>query len=218
MQSIHNYDIYIFDCDGVILDSNQLKIDAMERALCALSFDKNKIDTCISYFANNFGKSRFHHVNVFLDDILEVGLGRDTLRDDILESFSNQCKTLYIEADLTPGFLEFVECLQGNKYVASGSEQSELREIFKLRGLDKYFTNVFGSPTPKATLLENILKQESNPKAIMFGDAISDLEAAIKNSCEFIAYIPFSNVPEKIKKASLEHDYKVILNWEELAC
>lgn len=218
MLSIHNYSVYIFDCDGVILDSNKLKIDAMERALCALSFDKNKIDICISYFANNFGKSRFHHVDVFLDNVLEVCSNRDILRNDILENFSNQCKTLYLEAELTPGFLEFVECLQGNKYVASGSEQSELREVFKLRGLDKYFTNVFGSPTPKATLLENILNQESNPKAIMFGDAISDLEAAIKNSCDFIAYIPFSNVPEKIKQASLECDYKVINNWDELTC
>lgn len=218
MPSIHNFSVYIFDCDGVILDSNQLKIDAMERALCALSFDKNKIDICLSYFSNNFGKSRFHHVDVFLDDILEVGLDRDIIRDDILENFSKQCKTLYLEADLTPGFLGFVESLQGSKYVASGSEQSELREVFKLRGLDKYFTNVFGSPTPKATLLENILNQESSPKAIMFGDAISDLEAAIQNSCDFIAYIPFSNVPEKLKQASLEYNYKVIQHWDELTC
>ena len=50
MRQISDYDIYIFDCDGVILDSNQLKIEAMERALSALFTKKTEIDNCIHYF------------------------------------------------------------------------------------------------------------------------------------------------------------------------
>ena len=33
MPPLNDYEVYIFDCDGVILDSNQLKIKAMKQAL-----------------------------------------------------------------------------------------------------------------------------------------------------------------------------------------
>lgn len=214
MPSIPNYDVYIFDCDGVILDSNQLKIDAMERALRALSFDDEKIAACVSYFSNNFGKSRFHHVDVFLDEILEIESGRDSIRTEILSNFSSQCKVLYLEAELTPGFLQFIGNLPGNKYVASGSEQTELRDIFSARKLDKYFKAVFGSPTPKADLIKEILRKENSQNALMIGDALSDLEAAKVNSIDFIFYSPFSNVKKIMAEICEAESYPTINSFE----
>lgn len=214
MPSIPDYDVYIFDCDGVILDSNQLKIDAMERALSALSFDDKKIAICVSYFSNNFGKSRFHHVDVFLDEILKIDNNRESIKNKILESFSSQCKKLYLEAELTPGFLSFIEQLSGNKYVASGSEQSELREIFSARDLDRYFKEVFGSPKPKADLIKDILLKEDSQHAVMIGDAVSDLEAAKVNSIDFIFYSPFSNVKKRMAEICKSESYPIINSFE----
>ena len=40
-----DYDTIIFDCDGVILDSNELKIDAMREALNnSNSFERRSIE------------------------------------------------------------------------------------------------------------------------------------------------------------------------------
>ncbi len=69
MHPIYNYDVYIFDCDGVILDSNQLKIDAMKKALIKFFGDDHKIAECVEYFKRNFGTSRFHHVEHFVNEI-----------------------------------------------------------------------------------------------------------------------------------------------------
>mgnify|MGYP000232160803 CR=1 FL=1 len=217
MRSIHDYQVYIFDCDGVILDSNQLKIDAMERVLSALSYECSTIKSFLEYFANNFGKSRFHHVDVFIEQFLGLDLGAEEVcRANILQLFSHQCKALYLDAQLTPGFIDFILSLKGNKYIASGSEQSELREVFRIRGLEKYFTGIYGSPTAKYKLVETILSKEKTKIAVMFGDAISDLEAAQKNNINFIAYTPFSNVKNELIVSSNKYNQITTNAWGDI--
>lgn len=214
MHPIYNYDLYIFDCDGVILDSNALKVKAMRGALSALPFSSELINQCVDYFYNNFGKSRFHHVAYFLDYILDIEeVNRAYIEQQLLKDFSSQCRTLYMTAELTPNFLDFIESLPGRKYVASGSEQSELREVFKNRGLDKYFIQVYGSPIKKSDIIKNILGIESNALAVMIGDAVSDFEASQFNGIDFYCYIPFSNVVDLMSKLSKENDFEVIDQW-----
>lgn len=217
MPSLSDYDVYIFDCDGVILDSNQLKIDAMQAALKSILPDSKYIDICVDYFRNNFGKSRFHHVDVFVNDYLQLDeVAKEQTKKRILDAYSSQCKTLYLSAEITPGFIEFIKGLDGHKYVASGSEQGELREVFQERGLDVYFKGIFGSPVRKPQLVSNILAKEESASTIMFGDAISDMEAANINAIDFIAYLPFSNVREKMIKESTVNKFKIIDNWGNL--
>ncbi|MEH6595067.1 MAG: HAD hydrolase-like protein [Colwellia polaris] len=214
MHQIYSYEIYIFDCDGVILDSNTLKIQAMKKSLEVLCFESSEIEQCINYFANNFGKSRFHHVEYFIESILNVKKSdKDIIAKKILKSFSKQCKELYLTANLTPGFLEMIQSLPGRKYVASGSEQNELRSVFKARGLDQYFVQVFGSPTAKSSLLANILKLEIDKKAVMIGDAVSDFEASRDNEIDFVCYIPFSNVTEKMQMLAVTHNFDTLQSW-----
>jgi phosphoglycolate phosphatase-like HAD superfamily hydrolase len=214
MQSLSDYDVYIFDCDGVILNSNQLKIDAMKAALSSIYFEKNKVDQCVDYFKNNFGKSRFHHIDVFVNEILKLENEMiESVGKRILDAYSLKCKSLYLSAEITPGFIKFIDSLSGQKYVASGSEQSELREIFKERGLDIYFQGIFGSPVRKPLLISEILSSESTNNAIMFGDAISDLDAAKINNIDFIAYLPYSNVYEQMLNKCSTQNYKVLEKW-----
>jgi phosphoglycolate phosphatase-like HAD superfamily hydrolase len=217
MHQISDYDIYIFDCDGVILDSNQLKIDSMESALCSLFNQKTEVANCVDYFKHNFGKSRFHHIDVFLDDYLSIDeKEKGQYRQKILTSYSSMCKTLYLEAVITPDFLTFIRSLDGKKFIASGSEQEELRYVFKKRGLDALFDGIYGSPIAKSENIKTILKNENNTNAIMFGDAISDLNAAVDNKIDFVAYTPFSNVAVQLEEQSIKQGYRVIGAWKEL--
>lgn len=225
MHQISDYDIYIFDCDGVILDSNQLKIDAMETALSTHFTRKSEIDNCIHYFTQNFGKSRFHHIDVFLLKYLTV-VDEDLqhYRQSLLSSYASMCKKLYSNADITPGFLDFINGLQGKKFIASGSEQEELRIVFKQRQLDILFDGIYGSPTSKSENIKNILQSspsstsdsQGKNHAIMFGDAVSDLQASITNNIEFIAYLPFSNVKQKLNLLSIEHGFSSYNSWSEI--
>ena len=81
----------------------------------------------------------------------------------------------------------------GKKYIASGSEQEELRGwcFFKKGVWISILMGFFGSPTGKAKLVENILKKERSCNAVMFGDAESDMLSAQKNHIDFVFYKPF---------------------------
>ncbi len=218
MHQIANYDIYIFDCDGVILDSNQLKIDAMRRALESTIDDSNAITECVDYFRSNFGRSRFHHVDVFIEQVLRLdnkATGGE-LKKSILNSYSEQCKSLYLRANITPGVIKFINQLSGKKYIASGSEQHELRDVFKEKGLDVYFDEIYGSPIKKSDLVANILKIENSGNAIMFGDAVSDFEAACNNKIDFIGYLPYSNVKEELTELAKYNRFDTVINWGEV--
>jgi phosphoglycolate phosphatase-like HAD superfamily hydrolase len=214
MHQLAKYDVYIFDCDGVILNSNQLKIEAMEKVLLELSFSKKEVKNCVAYFIINFGKSRFHHVDVFLKEFLNIDFDKQNMvRETILEKFSIKCKSLYLKADYTPEFLNLINVLEGFKYVASGSEEKELRDVFKQRGLEKYFQGIYGSPTKKETLVKDIVNLHLNESIVMIGDAISDFESANANGINFIFYRPYSNVKKEMKILAMHHDFSVIDNW-----
>ncbi len=211
MLQLSDYEVYIFDCDGVILDSNQLKIDAMKNAVASYTSDVYLVEQCIKYFKNNFGKSRFHHVDIFVSDILKIDATlAEEAKVQLLALYSGQCKSLYMSAKISDGFIEFITALKGKKYVASGSEQSELREVFKERGLDQYFDEIYGSPEKKGNHIRAIIADADPSKAIMFGDAVSDLEAAKDNEVEFVFYSPLSNVKEKMLSLCQLDSYKVI--------
>ncbi|WP_339386208.1 HAD-IA family hydrolase [Vibrio caribbeanicus] len=214
MHQMSNYDVFIFDCDGVIIDSNQLKIEAMNRSLTKAFGSSHQTDICLDYFKKNFGRSRFHHINYFVEEIfLLSGNERDNAYESLLLNYSKQCKSLYLKASLTPGVIDFLTSLNGNLYIASGSEERELRQVFKERDLDQYFTGIYGSPTSKSKVVSNILEREAGKKAIMFGDALSDMNAAKDNLIDFIAYMPFSNVKNELKKESLKYGFSIANSW-----
>ncbi len=217
MPQLSKYEVYIFDCDGVILDSNQLKIEAMKNVLEAHFSSQEQISKCVEYFRRNFGKSRFHHVAHFLDEILKVSPEkRGQLEECILADFSKQCSSLYLAAELTPGFLEFLAHCKGKRYVASGSEQEELRGVFVQRDLLKHFDGIFGSPTPKSKLIQSILEHEETTDAVMFGDAESDMLSAHQNGIDFVFYSPFSNVKEKMLELCSFHQHIVLNDFSKV--
>jgi phosphoglycolate phosphatase-like HAD superfamily hydrolase len=218
MLSMNKYELFIFDCDGVILDSNQLKIHAMDNALSNIGLDRKIIEKCLAYFRNNFGKSRYHHVSVFSEKFIGMTLNNDitSFNDKLLMNFSQQCKELYSNAEITPGFIDFISCLKGKKFIASGSDQKELREVFDSRNLSHLFDGIYGSPTAKSDNSAYILTIEPMKKAIMFGDAIADLTASIDNSIDFVAFRPYSNIPEELSAQADIHGFSVIDHWEQL--
>ncbi|WP_421285735.1 HAD family hydrolase [Aeromonas veronii] len=217
MLRLGEYEVYIFDCDGVIFDSNQLKINAMKSVLEAHFSNKKLISECVNYFCHNFGKSRFHHVSHFLDVIFDIeDEQKKELEHAIITDFSKLCRTLYLSAELSPSFMTFLAQCKGKRYVASGSEESELRDVFAQRQLDVYFHGVFGSPLSKAGIIKNILEQEQTSNAVMFGDAESDMLSAQQNHIDFVFYSPYSKVKEKMTVLCKLHNHLIVSDFSKL--
>ena len=217
MRPFNEYDLLIFDCDGVILNANTLKIEAMRNALIESGISTNEVETCTTFFKNNFGKSRFYHVDYFVEKLIKIEAANvELFKINLLASYSKQCKCLYLLAELTPFVSDVLGASSSTKYVASGSEQQELRDVFKQRKLDTYFKEILGSHEKKVKHVTNILASYPSAKAVMIGDAISDLEAAKDNNIDFIFYSPFSNVEEKMRDLCVKFNYRIVDSFEEV--
>lgn len=190
--NLNQYKTIILDCDGVIFDSNSLKLNAFREALS--EFDKSVVDNFIEYFQNNFGTSRYNLTKVFITEFLNIKFD-ENIYNRILNKYGENCKYLYKEAMYTKSLLVFLDKYKNKKmYIASGSDQEELREVFISRNLNGYFIDIFGSPVKKSVLVNNIMSINEN--AVMIGDAKSDMNAAKDNGIDFIFMSKYSTNKE----------------------
>ncbi|MDD5271738.1 MAG: HAD hydrolase-like protein, partial [Methylovulum sp.] len=180
----------ILDCDGVVLDSNTMKIAAFRTALAA--YPKSVVARFSDYQARNFGRSRyvlFKDFFNFLEREPEAGE-----IDGLLDRYAVIVRSAYLDAPLTPGCLETLAHLAafGPVYIASGSDQTELRWVMQQRSLTGYFTGIYGSPQSKTDILAS-LAPAAGERALFIGDAKADLEAAQRHHwCDFVYMRHFS--------------------------
>ena len=194
---INDYDVIILDCDGVIFNSNLLKIAAFKKVL--EEYDHLVVKKFIDYFKVNFGTSRYHLTRVFLEVFLNEKFDEEKYQN-ILKDYGSQCVSLYKEVDFTPNFLNFLKKYnQKTFYIASGSDELELKIVIHERDILQYFNGVYGSPIKKTELVKNICCQYPTKKLLMIGDAESDLKAALSNNIDFIFMTQFS-VNQKMKE------------------
>ena len=181
------YDYAVFDCDGVILDSNRLKTEAFARAL---EGDSEKyVDKMIAYHKANGGVSRYKKFRYYFQ---EINPHEDVEKNakKAISRFAEIVQKGLIKCNHIPGVLDFINAVkkQGlSLFVVSGSDGEELREVFNKRKIDSLFSAIYGSPPTKT---ENMKKVKSRvgaqTKGIFFGDSRSDLEAAEKFGLDFV--------------------------------
>jgi phosphoglycolate phosphatase-like HAD superfamily hydrolase len=221
MNHFFDFDVHIFDCDGVILDSNQFKLTAMSRALqiCIPSITLQTLNLCADYFKENFGRSRFHHVDLFLEKfiLIENDQQAEHVRECVLSEYAIFCDEGYRRAEVVRGFSEVVVKLKSDKFVASGTEEQQLKRALKSRNLQSLFVDIFGAPRSKADILSMIKeKYLTRTKIAVIGDSLVDLDAAVANGLYFFGFLPLSNTPEKLKRRCLQYGFQTIDDWSEL--
>ncbi|MEH6957401.1 HAD family hydrolase [Neobacillus drentensis] len=183
---LSQYDIFIFDCDGVIMDTNHLKCEAFGKAVEGHSSEL--VENFVSHCKKTFGISRYIKFKEFLSDFAKEPFQEEKY-NRLLNNYAITCKKIYMSADLTPGskgLLLELSNLNKKIYVASGSDERELNEVFESRKLNKYFNGIYGSPKTKSECTANILKSYPNQKSVFIGDSLSDMKTAIEHDIDFI--------------------------------
>ncbi|MCE9686982.1 HAD-IA family hydrolase [Shewanella sp. AS16] len=174
-------------------------------------FNEIQVENCIDSFKKNFGRSRFYHVDKFVELLTMTASDKKEAVDSIISTYSDNVERLYMSTPLSSGLIAVLDRFKNKAmYVASGSEQTQLRRVFHTRNLSQYFRDVLGSPMGKAKNIENILYSERCSNAIMIGDAVADYEAAKHNNIDFMFYSPLSNVLEEMLSLSKKFNFPVI--------
>lgn len=190
MRTLENIEVIIFDFDGVLVDSMEIRDLGYRKILS--NYPEDKIEELIKYHRINGGLSRFHKIEYFYKNILK----RDIKKDRIIE-YSNDFSEIMKDELTNKKYIieEWIEFIEKNKdkyvmHIASGSEEKELNYICEKLEIDCYFKTINGSPVHKNELVKKIL-QENNynkEKVVLVGDSINDYDAAMINGIKFIGY------------------------------
>ena len=216
MKKIFDHDYYIFDCDGVVLNSNQIKNQAFRKSLSNQSI-KN-IKSFIDYHKKNGGISRYEKFQYFFNEINYVKNSKLIIQK-CLEEYSNFLKTKLVKCQYVEGVIDFIKRLyELNKriYVISGSDEKELIQIFKKRKIFYLFNKIYGSPKSKLknfSLLNK--KNEIYHKGIFFGDSKVDFEVSKEFDIDFIfisQYSEWLSGKSVINKKNILKNFKNIKN------
>jgi phosphoglycolate phosphatase-like HAD superfamily hydrolase len=195
MIDIRNYQQVIFDCDGVILDSNQIKSKAFADTL--VDEDPKLINEFLCYHKQNGGVSRFVKFEYFYKIIKAQKNYQDDL-DNALKKYAKLSFEGLLSCDEIKGIRDILTQLSNyhiDSFVVSGGEQTEVRTVLKKKYLSHYFKTIYGSPATKKDNLAAIKPE----KSLYFGDAKSDYEAASVFGMDFVYISGVSEWTEGMK-------------------
>lgn len=206
------FNVIIFDFDGVILES----LDIKTKAFLEVYRDYPEYaDEIAQYHLKNGGVSRyqkFEHINI---NILGIPIDDNEI-NKMAKIFSEAVVDEMLKCSFVPGALDFLSKYSqiSNLYIASGTPQDELRLIVEKCGIGQYFKGVYGTPKKKAEIVRSILVRESisNEKAVFIGDAITDYEGAMEANIPFVARINGLTPDNPL----IEMDIPTVYDLEEL--
>jgi phosphoglycolate phosphatase len=174
----------LFDMDGTLLDTNQMKLQAMTQALSDLELGFE----FLHHFKRNFGWTREKH----FDYLRECFLDNDaSLTQKYRNRYEQNLQDNSLNIEFCTGAKELVESLASRDVgmsVVTGSAQQDAREILVAKGVSQYFDEILGSPNIKTQSVAHIIKKygHKNKDCVLVGDSMNDLLAAENNHIPFI--------------------------------
>jgi len=169
----------VFDCDGVLIESNAVKTQAFGQTVN--EFGQKAMDQLMDYHREHGGISRFKKFEWFYREVVKAPLS-DEMMDTLCDRFTQLCINAVLDVPMVDGAKESLDLLSGRlpMFVASGTPEKELQDILIQRGLAPYFKGIHGTPPEKQYLLERIIAENrlDASKVLMVGDSVTDLKAA----------------------------------------
>jgi len=177
----------IFDFDGVILDSVDVKTKAFKQMYSIYGDDVMR--KVVDYHLLNGGISRYEKFKYFHKNFLNKSLS-DAEVDYMASEFSKIVFTKVCNSEYIKGALEFLN-YSHEKYltfICTGTPEHEIKKILEKKKLSEYFDSVYGSPKKKVEIIKKIMTERKlNSNEILFiGDAMTDYNASYETNLNFV--------------------------------
>jgi phosphoglycolate phosphatase-like HAD superfamily hydrolase len=196
-KEFQNYKTWLLDCDGVILDSNEIK--SLGFYYTTLEFGEEHANQLVEYHKKNGDVSRSEKMKFFQTTITRTDED-PAVTDKLVKAYGDYCCKGMMDADETPRLRDFLRSLwtqwketPESCFIVSGTKQDELQLVFEHKCLDHLFNGIFGSPTTKYNIVNAIstLGMLKTP-AVMVGDSKLDYDTARHAGIDFIFMSKFS--------------------------
>jgi phosphoglycolate phosphatase-like HAD superfamily hydrolase len=179
----------LFDFDGVILESADVKTDAFAELYA--DHGAEVVGRVREHHLANLGISRFKKFAWIAENVL----GRQLTEDEsaaLGRRFTDLALAKVLAAPFVAGAEAALAALAARRlpmFVASGTPVDELRMIVSRRGLAPMFGEVHGAPREKAEIARDLMARHGiAPGELLFiGDGMSDYKAAREAGLPFLA-------------------------------
>tara|TARA_B110000238_G_scaffold200486_1_gene250799 strand:+ start:1232 stop:1885 length:654 start_codon:yes stop_codon:yes gene_type:complete len=184
---LKKYNTIIFDCDGVILNSNFQKIEAYRNTAISYGASKIQAEDLVSYHVSLTGISRNIKFKYFLKEIMGEHV-IDSSMKKLVDTLNIEVITLLKNCEVASGIEKLKSHTKKSTWmVASGGDQEELRFLFKEKGIASFFEGgIYGSPSSKHQIVEEKMKNKNFLPTLFLGDSLYDIQTAQKYKLDFI--------------------------------
>ena len=180
----------IFDFDGTIIDSNEIKL----KCFIDLFSDQEFLKNDLIHFISSLGDvDRFTVIRVCGERFFQGKYSEYDIQTKI-ESFNEECFRRILIANKISCVVEFIKTASSMNYdlfISSATPENELVKIIKALDLSQYFQKVLGGPNSKVHHINTILEHRglSAAEVVYIGDSDIDQTSATITGCHFIGII-----------------------------
>lgn len=180
------YQNILFDCDGVLLDSNKVKTAAFFQV--AKTYGDKAARKLIQHHLENGGVSRYLKFKYLLTEIVGIEATENKI-EQLLDKFSEEVEKGLAACETVPNLKILRDvCNRSGWAVISGGEQKELRRKLQTLSLTNLFDmGIYGSPHTKEEIVEKYLQPKiANSPTLYIGDSRYDYEIAARYGFDFL--------------------------------
>jgi len=212
------YEAIIWDCDGVLIDSEKIA----NQAVRDLFKDKLNIEISIETVLAEFMGKNLNQIFEYLNNEYGTQISNPFSRKDILKK---QYKEFKKHLKPTKGIKEVLNSINIPMAVASGSAYERLMLTLDITNLTEYFaqhiysTEVVdnGKPSPDVFLYAAEKLDVCPSKCIVVEDSSHGIEAAQAANMDVVAYLGGEHITPTLKERALSTGVnKVIYNILDL--
>ncbi len=207
MSLLDRFDLIVFDFDGTLCDSVQVKTEAFQ----LLYLDERGLefaDRVRAYHLANAGVPRYDKIR-YVETVMIGSEPSNERVERMAARFGKIVEEQVIAAPLFDGVVDFLETLDLPVALASATPTEELRRIIDAKGIDRLFVAIEGSPRSKGEILAEYATRVASDAArvLMVGDQPSDLAAATQAGTDFIGIVDPGDTNDWVRPFPMVRDF-----------
>jgi phosphoglycolate phosphatase len=178
----------IFDFDGTLVDSNNIKHQSFFDVTKSLGGAKDILEVVLA--AGDFGDRS----DIFKYLITQLKLDKDDCKhsaSELIGKYTALCEERIAQASEIEGATQVLTLLSkiGMRLsISSATPETTLKKIISLRGLSSKFDKIYGAPSSKEQHIQKISNEwmYSMSEIVYVGDSEVDRKAALRVDCHFV--------------------------------
>jgi phosphoglycolate phosphatase-like HAD superfamily hydrolase len=216
------YKTIVFDCDGVVLNSNKLKVQAYFDVAKRNGGSDDEARAFVRHHVTKGSFPRNGKIEYYLKEIVKQPITTEIVQK-FLEAFEDILGESLMQCEIAPALAALKAATpQASWMLLSGGDQAELRRVFPRRQLNGYNlaqmfeAGIFGGPDQKDDVLaREIANGNLQLPALFLGDSKYDHQAATKAGLDFIFLSDWTEVADW-QQYCAENNIVTYKNMEDL--